>query len=413
MVVAAGVGAVLAGSTLAFADGPRSNGHDDGQFRAEVQRRLTDLSHINHRQVCDNPANGDASCTARTVTDAAGTPKTATLPSGYGPAQLLSAYGLSGTSSAATAPIIAIVDAYDDPYAASDLAKYSSTFNIPQLPTCSGSISSSKTPCFQKVNQTGSTSRMPYVNAGWALETSLDVQTAHATCQNCKILLVEANSASFNDLLKAIDTATAIGAKVVSGSWGASEFAGETSYDSHFNHSNVAYTFSAGDSGYGTLYPAASPYVTAVGGTSLLLNPDNSYFSETVWNGTGGGCSKYESKPTWQHDTLCAKRTMNDVAAVADPATGVAVYDSVRYGGQSGWFQVGGTSLSAPLIASVYAMSGNTTGAANSLPYTLASATNLHDVSNGINGSCGLLCTAAAGYDSPTGLGTPIGVTAF
>lgn len=413
VVVIAGVGALVAGSAYAFADSPRAFGHDDAQFRAEVQQRLSDLSHINHRSVCTNPVLGEASCTARMVTDSAGTPKTATLPSGYGPTQLTKAYTLPSTPNATTTPIIAIVDAYDDPNAANDLSKYSSTFGVSQLPTCSGAIAVSKVACFQKVNQTGSTSRMPSSNAGWALEISLDVQTAHASCQNCKILLVEANSSSFSDLLKAIDAAVAMGANVVSGSWGGSEFSSETAYDSHFNRPGVAFTFSAGDNGYGTLYPAASPYVTAVGGTSLLLNSDNSYFSETAWNGTGSGCSRYESKPAWQHDTLCTTRAMNDISADADPATGVAVYDSVRYYGQSGWFQVGGTSLSAPIIASVYALSGTTTGTVNALPYTLASATNLHDVTSGTNGSCGILCSAAAGYDAPTGLGTPNGVTAF
>lgn len=413
VVIAAGIGAIVAGSAYAFADGPRAAGRDNAQFRAEIEQRLSDLSHINHRSVCATPVSGEASCTARMVTDAAGTPKTATLPSGYGPAQLTKAYALPSSSNATTTPIIAIVDAYDDPNAANDLSKYSSTFGISQLPTCSGTVAASKVSCFQKVNQTGSTSRMPSSNAGWALEISLDVQTAHASCQNCKVLLVEANSSSYNDLMKAVDTAVALGANVVSGSWGGSEFSSETSYDSHFNRPGVAFTFSAGDSGYGTLYPAASPYVTSVGGTSLLLNSDNSYFSETAWSGTGGGCSRYEAKPTWQHDTLCTTRTMNDVSADANPATGVAVYDSVRYYGQSGWFQVGGTSLSAPLIASVYALSGNTSGAANTLPYTLASATNLHDVTSGTNGSCGILCDTAAGYDAPTGLGTPSGVAAF
>ena len=385
------------------------------QMQQMIQGRLAALSAIPNQRVCDTAAGDTAACTARVVVDArSGRVKTAALPSGYGPAQFTGAYNLTGKSSASVAPLIAIVDAYDDPNIAKDLRTYSSTYGIVQLPNCSGAISASKTECFQKLNQNGKTNSLPRGNASWDLEIALDVEAAHATCQNCRIALVEANSASFTDLLKAVDTAVAQGAVAVSGSWGASEFASETSYDSHFNKPNVAFTFSAGDSGFGTLYPAASPYVTAVGGTTLLLN-GNSYLSESVWSGSGSGCSKYEGSPAWQSSSLCATRTMNDVAADANPASGAAVYDSVRYGGMSGWFQVGGTSLSAPIVAAVYALSGNVSGAANSIPYALGSSASLNDVTNGSNGSCGgsLLCAAGVGYDGPTGLGTPNGTAAF
>jgi subtilase family serine protease len=231
--------------------------------------------------------------------------------------------------------------------------------------------------------------------------------------------LVEANSATYTNLIAAIDKAVAFGAKVVSNSWGSAEFSGETTYDSHFNRPGVAFTVSAGDAGYGAQYPASSQYVTAVGGTSLFLNADGSYNSELAWSGTGSGCSAYEPKPLWQigiTDSLCAKRMVADVSAVADPNTGAAVYDSYGYSGIKGWFQVGGTSLSAPLVAAVYALSGNTSGNANQIPYTLGSlATNLRDIISGSNGLCGgsYLCTALAGYDGPTGLGTPNGAAAF
>ncbi len=309
-----------------------------------------------------------------------------------------------------TGAIVAIVDAYDHPTIKSDLDTYSSTFKIPSLPTCVGSVSSSSVPCFQKVNQDGGTT-YPQANAGWALETSMDVEVAHGVCQNCSILLVEANSASYSDLMTAVDRAYNLGAKVISNSYGSSEFSGETAYDYHFDHPDVAYTFSSGDSGYGASYPASSRFVTAVGGTTLNLS-GNSYVSESAWSGSGSGCSLYETKPSWQTDTLCANRTVSDVSADANPNTGAAVYDSVRYQGKKGWFKVGGTSLSAPIVAGVYALSGNTNNA-NQLPYLNTGS--LYDVTSGSNGSCNgiYLCTSQVGYDGPTGLGSPNGIGGF
>lgn len=363
-----------------------------------------------HAKVCAvSGKKNDVHCHARVIVDAQGNPKVTTIPSGYGPAQFLGAYNLSGVTS--TNQTIAIVDAYNHPNIFSDLNTYSTTFGIPTMANCPVSSGSSVSPCFQKVDQNGGTS-YPQTNAGWALEIALDVEVAHAICQNCNILLVEANSSSYTNLMAAVDRARLMGAKIISNSYGSSEFSGETAYDSHFNHSGIAFTFSSGDSGYGAQYPAASRYVTAVGGTKLTLN-GTTYAGETAWNGAGSGCSAYETKPGFQHDVLCANRTIADVSADADPNTGAAVYDSVRYGGSRGWFKVGGTSLSAPLVAGVYALSGNYTGAANSIPY--ANTASLHDVTSGSNGSCGgtYLCTGLPGYDGPTGLGTPNGVGAF
>lgn len=354
--------------------------------------------------VCPGPAApGNARCHAHVVTHTNGKPFASTSPTGYGPTQFTKAYSLP-SSTAGAGVTIAIVDAYDDPNIESDLGVYSSYYGLPSCTTANG--------CFKKVNQTGGT-KYPRANAGWALEISLDVEIAHAVCPNCKILLVEANSASFSDLLAAEDYATAH-ATVVSNSWGGSEFSGENTYDSHFNHIGIPITVSSGDSGYGVEYPAASQYVTAVGGTTLTLNADGSYKSETVWSGAGSGCSAYEPKPSWQSDLQCIRRTVADVAADADPNTGAAVYDSVRYQGASGWLKVGGTSLAAPLIASVYALAGNTANTVDgSYPYGHTSS--LHDVTSGSNGSCGgsYLCTGAVGYDGPTGDGTPNGTTAF
>jgi subtilase family serine protease len=200
----------------------------------------------------------------------------------------------------------------------------------------------------------------------------------------------------------------------VSNSWGGGEFSTETFYDSHFSKAiGKPITFSAGDSGYGVQYPAASQYVTAVGGTTLSLTSTNTRKSEAVWSGTGSGCSAYEPKPTWQKDARYIRRTNNDVAADADPNTGAAIYDSVPYLGHAGWFQVGGTSLSSPIIASAYALAGNGLSTVDgSYPY--AHTSYLYDVTAGANGSCGTyLCAAKIGYDGPTGNGTPKGTGGF
>lgn len=379
----------------------------------------------NHSRVCVTTNDGSASCHAQVVVDNSGvpvsedqiTPDASSGPAGYGPANFLSAYNLSGKS--ATHQIIAIVDAYDDPNIYSDLSTYSTFFGIKKLSSCPVSRGSTSAPCFQKVSQDGGT-RYPSVNSGWALETALDVETAHAICQNCSILLVEAKSASYNDLMTAIDRARLMGAKIISNSWGSSEFAGETAFDSHFNYPGIAFTFSSGDGGYGVEYPAASKYVTAVGGTTLNVSSNNSYLSEAAWGGAGSGCSSYEPQPSFQFNLNligCQNRIVADVSADADPSTGAAVYNSVRYGGQRGWFQVGGTSLASPIVAGVYALGGlDASIYGNTKPYTLASISTLRDVTGGSNGSCLLtpfLCSAMTGYDGPTGLGTPLSIGAF
>jgi subtilase family serine protease len=357
------------------------------------------------RPVCPGPAAfGTARCHSQVTTDKKGNPNASTAPSGYGPVQFQTAYSLpSGT--AGGGQTVAIVDAYDDPNIESDLAVYSSTYGLPPCTTANG--------CFKKVNQTGGTS-YPRKDAGWSLEISLDVEIAHAVCPNCRILLVEAASNSFANLIAAEDYAKA-NANVVSNSWGGGEFSSETTstYDGHFSITGKPITFSSGDGGYGVEYPAASQYVTAVGGTTLTLNTNNTRKSETVWSGAGSGCSAYEPKPTWQKDTGCIRRTVADVAADADPNTGAAVYDTVRYQGFSGWFQVGGTSLASPIIAAVYALAGNGGSTIDgSYPYSHLSG--LFDVTSGSNGSCGsYLCTGEAGYDGPTGNGTPNSTTAF
>ncbi|KOU53566.1 S53 family peptidase, partial [Streptomyces sp. WM6378] len=270
---------------------------------------------------------------------------------------------------------------------------------------------------FKKVDQNGGTN-YPTADSGWAGEISLDVDMVSAACPQCHILLVEANTANMNDLGAAVNRAVTMGAKFVSNSYGGSEDASDTTSDaSYFNHPGVAITVSSGDSGYGVEYPAASQYVTAVGGTSLKKDSSTRGWSESVWgsssggDGAGSGCSAYDPKPSWQKDTGCAKRTVADVSAVADPATGLAVYDSYQ---ASGWNVYGGTSASSPIIASVYALAGTPGASSTPSSFPYAHTGSLNDVTSGANGSCGnYLCKAGTGYDGPTGLGTPNGTAAF
>ncbi|MFD9636770.1 S53 family peptidase, partial [Streptomyces violascens] len=224
--------------------------------------------------------------------------------------------------------------------------------------------------------------------------------------------------ANMSDLGTAVNTAVAQGAKYVSNSYGGAEDSSDLTADNqYFKHPGVAITVSAGDSAYGAEYPAASQYVTSVGGTALKRDSSARGWSESVWHtnsteGTGSGCSAYDAKPSWQTDSGCSKRAISDVSAVADPATGVAVYDSYQ---ASGWNVYGGTSASAPIIAGVYALAGTPATGDYPSKYPYAHTSALNDVTTGNNGTCSpsYLCTAGTGYDGPTGLGTPNGTTAF
>jgi hypothetical protein len=348
------------------------------------------------------------------ITDRGGTPLAAPGPTGYGPAEFHTAYALP--TAAPTPQTIAIVDAYDSPTIEEDLALYSSTYGLPACTSANG--------CFRKVNQSGAEGPYPKADAGWALEIALDVETAHAICQNCKILLLEASSNGFADLDAAVGTAASLGATEISNSYGGPEFSGETE-DVTYDHPGIAITASAGDSGYGAEYPAASPYVIAVGGTTLQLGSGGGYGSESAWAESGSGCSAHVPASSWQTSdpqwgpTGCgARRGIADVAADANPSTGASVYDTTKYQGQSGWFTVGGTSLSAPLIAAVYALAGGGSAdypSADPYSHQHDSPATLHDVTSGSNGSCGTstICKGATGYDGPTGVGTPKGIAAF
>lgn len=326
-------------------------------------------------------------------------------PKGYGPADLRSAYALPRGDAGKDATV-ALIDALDWPSAEADIGAYRAQYGLPPCTTANG--------CFRKVDENGGGNLPDPAPAGndWTVEEALDVDMVSAVCPNCKILLVEATSASTFDLGTSVDTAASLGAKYISNSYGS--WQEDITADHYFTHPGVAVTASSGDGGFGVNYPASSAAVVAVGGTSLTKGGGGRGWSEAAWSGAGSGCSGPELKPAWQKDPDCSRRTLTDVSAVADPKNGVAVYDT--FNNNKGWIEVGGTSASSPIIAAVYALAGTPGAGENPASYPYAHAAELNDVTTGSNGHCVPLnyyCQAGVGYDGPTGLGTPNGVAAF
>jgi subtilase family serine protease len=351
----------------------------------------------NVRENCGPAAPGFARCFSFIRTNAMG--GAAPDFTSYGPPDLQSAYKLSGATLGA-GQTVAIVDAFDDPTAQSDLNTYRSFYG---LSACTGTGK-----CFRKLNQLGQAKNYPPVNSGWDVEISLDVDMVSAICPKCHILLMEANDNSFANLAATVDEAAKLNANAISNSYGGGEYSGETTDQSHYNHPGHMITASSGDSGFGPQFPAASQFVTAVGGTTLTHSTNKRGWAEVVWPGAGSGCSAFVAKPTWQKDTGCSRRTIADVAADADPSPGVVIV----YAGN--FYSVGGTSVASPIIASVYALEGN----AATLNYGSESYSHpnaLFDIIKGSNGSCSpaYLCHGEKGYDGPTGNGTPDGDEAF
>lgn len=323
----------------------------------------------------------------------------ATSPGGgYGPPDLQSAYNLPSSTNG-SGMTVAIVDAYDDPNAESDLGQYRSYFGLPSCTTANG--------CFKKVNQNGGTS-YPTADTGWAGEIALDLDMVSAACPNCKIVLVEANSASFADLDTAENQAAAQGAQAISNSFGGSEI---NASDNAYNHSGVGIFASSGDSGYGASQPCSYSTVTCVGGTSLTSSAGT--WSETAWTKAGSGCSAYVAKPSWQNDTGCTARSESDIATVADPNTGVAVY--LTYGTTTAWHVYGGTSAASPLVAGIYALAGSSRVSNPAQSIWNDRGAHTRDVTSGSNGTCSInyICNAGPGYDGPTGWGSPQGISVF
>jgi Fungal fucose-specific lectin len=339
---------------------------------------------------------------------------------GFAPADFRKAYKLPETGG--SGQTVAIVDAYNDPNAYSDLKTYRSTYKLPECTEESG--------CFKKVNQKGESKNYPANNAGWATEISLDLDMVSATCPGCHILLVEADEPSLTDLGTAENEAATLGATVISNSYGGSEgteenkYEDEKKYGSYYEHPGIPITVASGDDGYGVEFPAGSPHVIAVGGTALKKEEKSARgWSEEVWRntefkvgekgaGTGSGCTlKEETKPPWQHDTGCSNRTDNDVAAVASCSTPVSVYDTYEVEKARWWEPMCGTSASAPIIGGIEALAEKavkTEGA--EVFYGQPNAE--FPVTKGSDGECGgsYLCTASEGYNGPAGMGAPDGV---
>lgn len=390
---------------------------DATSAREPIQREVIGAMAVFHQATCSRSQGiAVARCHAHIRTDSAGnvlagkaaTATKNTTPSGFAPADLRSAYAITSNGSSST--IIAIVDAYGYPNAAADLATYRAQYGLPACTVASG--------CFIQIAGNGS-SKLPAFNSGWAQEQALDIEMASVMCPNCRIMLVEAPDAGYGSLSQAVNTAVARGAKVVSNSYGGSE-SGSQSFAAAYNHPGVAIVASAGDSGYGAEFPATAPGTIAVGGTVLTRASGTARgWTETVWSGTGSGCSAVYAKPAWQTDPLCTKRMAADIAAVASPSTGVAVYGPTGSGTASGWMVFGGTSVAAPLIAGIYGSTGAAPTAAKKIWAAGIAKTGLNRVTSGNNGSCGstYFCNAAAsvigGYNGPTGWGTPSGTSAF
>ncbi|HSZ15421.1 MAG TPA: IPT/TIG domain-containing protein [Solirubrobacteraceae bacterium] len=351
---------------------------------------------------------------------------TSPISGGLTPEQLHAAYQLPTSTFPPTAQTIAVVDADNDPTAEADLAVYDKQFGLPECTTGNG--------CFKKLDQEGKTSPLPITNGSWATEISLDVQMAHAICQSCHVMLVEANDTTFTSLGTAVNTAVKLGATEISNSYGGAEGSFDTGANAAYDHPGVVITVSSGDCGYfnegcggaeAANFPASSPDVVAVGGTTLAQSGGS--WSSSVWEGGGSGCSAVFTAPLWQSSvagfsaTACdTGRSVADVAADANPYTGVDVYDSTpsTEGYPTGWGVWGGTSAASPIVAAEFGLAGGSHGVefpAQTLYSNLGNSKALYDVVSGSNGSCAgaTACKAAKGYDGPTGVGSPIGLGAF
>jgi subtilase family serine protease len=303
---------------------------------------------------------------------------------------------------------IAVVGAFDYPTAAADLAVYRAQNG---LPPCDADF-----PCFRKVNQRGEAAPPPTGTSSWGLAAALTLQMASATCPNCRLLLVQADDDDWPNLGAAVDTAVRLGADVVATAYLDLEGGFALAEAVHYNHPGTVIVAAAGHEGFGNgigrqVVPAAFPTVVAVGGTTLFRDDSQRGWGERVWSSTSSGCSAYLPKASWQRSGPCGdKRLVADVAAVGDPGTPVAVYDTHGF---TGWLRVGGTGVAAGIVAGVYALAGN---AATIDPgrQLSRSAYALYDITTGHNGACGdLTCTAGRGYDGPSGFGTPNGIGAF
>ena len=381
---------------------------DEGSFSDDAvtsgDLAAPDGEEVASESVC---TQGPIRCHAHVRTSKAGLRITShAAPMGLGPADLQDAYKINPASTVTSRPVVAIVDAYGYTALESDLAKYRSQYGLPPCTIASG--------CLKVVNQTGQVTPLPAnppATDDWTVETALDVDMVSAACPLCRILVVQATNNLGDGLYVAQNAAAALGPTVISNSWGGPEQPNTSlaAQEAYFVHPSIAIFVAAGDDGYndagmGPDYPGTSTHVIAVGGTKLVRDTSPRGWSETAWTKGGSACSLSIPKPAYQTKSPCAFKATTDIAAVGDPATGLAVYNAAN----GGWMVIGGTSASAPFVAALFAATGN--GAQSTGAFIGANASKLFDVTTGSNGTCpagSLLCNAAVGWDGPTGYGTP------
>lgn len=395
------LGVATSGCLTNSADLPAED--DQGLPLAQMQLDITAVDEVPTASVCSSEA-GRYHCFAHVYATTTGHAQAFAVPIGFGATELQAAYNIPQTVPGT--PTVAIVTAYGYPQLEADLAAYRTQYGLPACSVANG--------CLKIVNQTGGTTPLPApppVNDDWTLETALDIDMASAACPKCKLLVVQANDNLGNGLEVGQNTAAALGATVISDSWGGPEQPGQSLAGleaTYFNHPGVATFAAAGDAGYndggkGPDYPGTSAHVVAVGGTTLVRDQNSRGFSETAWGKGGSACSLSIPKPAYQTTTGCNFKATADVAAVGNPQTGVAVYNAHN----GGWQVIGGTSAAAPFIAGLFAAAG--IGNQVSGEFIKANAAKLFDVTSGTNGTCPspILCTAGVGWDGPTGYGTP------
>jgi subtilase family serine protease len=383
-----------------------------------------------NRRVCPREGGLTVACQAIVITRSDGVRALALPgPAGLGPFDLAAAYGLPDPRGSAwvwNERKVIVIDAYDNPHAEFDLAVYRQTYGLPPCTVANG--------CFKKISQQKGTP-LPRGDTVWGQEIDLDLQMVSAICPMCKITLIAATSASLPDITRAARRAQSKNTSAISNSYATDESLENNAFESAYEHPGIAVTASSGDTGYASTFPASSPKVIAVGATSLVRDSSPRGWDETAWGGSGSWCSSWFDPPAWQLGLIdadpsgktCTRRAIADVAAVGDPGTGVAVYDSYGSVGGDNWYQFGGTSVGAPIVAALFARAGDAVQTP-AYPYPARhlyeQRAALRDITAGSNGNqlhdCWpaspdpyYLCHAQVGYDGPTGLGVPNGLGAF
>jgi subtilase family serine protease len=397
----AAMGLALGLVTSCVAD---SDGQSPSESIDQATRVTMDLvgdTDIPTGSVCGKATPGGTRCFAH-VQAVDGHVQTYATPTGFGATDLEKAYNLP--TAITGKPTVALIDAYGYATLEADLAVYRTQYGLPACTSASG--------CLKIVNQTGAATPLPGpppASDDWTLETALDVDMASAACPTCNLIVVQATDDTGGGLEMGQAIAVSLGATVISNSWGGPEQPGQSldTVETYFAQPGVAIFVAAGDAGYddggsGPDYPGTSAHTISVGGTHLVKDTSTRGWTETAWSAGGSACSLSVAKPAYQTNASCNFKATTDISAVGDPQTGVAMYNSK----DGGWQVIGGTSAAAPLVAAIFAATGN--GGETSGAFVMTNAAKLYDVTSGTNGTCGnVLCKAGTGWDGPTGYGTP------